>query len=139
MNLNHWEIAYDPDTEPSNGADLEIVTNDSQHAAIRINVDRFLAQPPGVQRELIVHEMGHLYTDRLRSLRDDLKRSVWFRTQALKLKKSERVLLAITIDCLSEEFEKAEEYCVQGFARLVAPSLPLPPKLTRASDRRRRG
>lgn len=128
MNLSQWEIAFDPDASPDNGAHADIEASEGQHALVTINEKVFRNATPGEQREMLVHELCHLYTDRIRNMGDHMKDSLVSVMKKIGRNEMDRFVLAAAITFAGEEFYDAEEYAVQGFARIIAPHMPMPPK-----------
>lgn len=111
MLLRDWRITFDPAVHPDDDAEAEVNTNDGCVAMLYVH-SVFWAKTPSEQREIIVHELGHLHTSRLRDAVVLLERAV--------PETSFKVFRAMLSD--------ADEHAVQMFARILAPAIQLPPR-----------
>jgi hypothetical protein len=114
MLLGHWKLILwrkRPSGADENAA-AGVVCQGSGHQAFIFLNEEFDAATRTEQREVIVHELVHLH---LFPMRDHLHKQFGDWTDAWPV--------------LRDAHLSHEEYAVDDLARIIAPSLPLPPKV----------
>lgn len=109
MNLSFWRIKV-REGKTSGNIFADVETAQGQNAAIHF-YKGFWKLPPDEQRETVCHELCHLILDPVSTLTDELRAGM------------KRSAYALFLRC----FEAVGEGPVEAFARLIAPTLPLPP------------
>ncbi len=125
LGLKDWRITFDPQPTTEEDTYAEIDATEDRHASVQLCAT-FATLPARQQREIIVHELCHLHTTRLRTIAEDLAASESTGTKSFILK----------------TIENADEHAVESFAQLLAPQLPLPafsraPRVSRPASRAR--
>lgn len=106
--LADWVVLFRPESRPEDCEGM-VDIEDGQRASIAL-CPQFWGLPPEYQRQILVHELCHLYFDRLRGFKNQLR----------------RVLQGREFELLEEHLEDCEEHVTEMFARVIAPCLPLP-------------
>lgn len=115
MLLAHWNVVLEREPTDIPGACASVEILDGRHEArirLREGFDRYT---PVEQRHFVVHELVHLH---LAPLAYHLERQGGWK----KGEENER-------ERISRGHSSHEEYAVDDLARIIAPSMPLPPKV----------
>jgi hypothetical protein len=116
LRLWHWQITVKPDVSPSDGADAAAWVSDDYHTAELYFCDAWAEQAPDDQRETIVHELVHIHLGRLNMFGKKLTSQLGGQAGGLA-------------DEMRLHFL---ETATEELARVIAPFLPLPPKVKKA-------
>mgnify|MGYP000874313391 CR=1 FL=1 len=113
MGLERWRV--DVETEPCAEENAATITPGSEFytASLRVAAD-FFDKPREEQRDTITHELTHLWLWRFEEVHDLMRAAVRGKGR---------------VSLLSQSYEQAEEYAVDGISRAWAQRLPLPSAL----------
>ena len=109
--LQDWEIILLREPAPDGTLADVCIFDTENYAKIRLHPDYFQCGP-SEQREYLVHELVHLHMDRPQRIVNQLA-ELWNENSATLFARMAH--------------DKEIEVCVQRFARILAPTLPLPP------------
>lgn len=107
MGLGAWEISFDERGDIEDGFEANIKTTENQCAIIALS-RKFWTHPADIQQRILVHEICHLYFDRLREHVDVI----------------ETHLAPATFRIFADAHENAEEHAVETLTRVFAKILP---------------
>lgn len=110
MNLADWDVCFE-DKEPRAECEAEVTQSEDQHAHIRV-APRFWSHTRDFQRLVLVHELTHLAFTGGDAFAGALA----------------AVAPGPAGDAISAIMYANEEHVVEWATRLLAPTLPLPPK-----------
>lgn len=112
--LADWEVELGRSKADDDAWAQVRVSDVENHARIKVNWPEFFHRTPEEQREWLTHECLHLHLDRPDRIVAQLAEQ-WSENSATQFAKTAH--------------SKEIEICVQRLARLLAPHLPLPPKV----------
>jgi hypothetical protein len=109
LGLKHWNVTLSVFPLEDEDLQAEITQSECQHAVVKLP-ERFFGFSPAYQRLVLAHELCHLHLARM----DECVQA------------STEVMEANVYKLFFCSYSDAEEQAVEAFARLLAPSLPLP-------------
>lgn len=114
LNLADWEVTLSRDRADEGMLACVHVMDVEDYAHVRLWWPEFFDKPPEEQREILVHELLHMRLDRVQRTMVQLAEQ-WSENSAYQYAR--------------EAHRREVEIVAQHLARLLAPSLPLPPKV----------
>jgi hypothetical protein len=111
--LRDWEITLRRNETRGENYAAVFIFNTENHAVVKLDEDYWGGSRED-QREWLVHELLHCHLDRPDRVMEQLAEQ-WSENSACQFAK--------------EAHHREIEVCVQRFARLLAPLMPLPPKV----------
>lgn len=113
--MRDWEVELQRECADEGAWASAYVMDVENYVGVRVQWPAFFAQTPDDQRETLVHELIHAHLDRAQRVMRQLA-DQWEDNSACQFAR--------------EAHRKEIEICTQRWARIIAPTLPLPPVVT---------
>lgn len=109
LGLSHWSIEVEAAPLEEEGIEAQVEPGECQHATVRLPMS-FFERPANEQRLVLAHELCHLHLARA--------------AEVVMVASEDMHPAAFRV--WARSYDQAEEQAVEAFARVLAPSLPLP-------------